>query len=97
MSLPQSIDLNSPNKDGYQLMFHFDLNVSPNAEIMAYLKETLGTDTEMTLDGLDLEVFFVNEYFKFFEYLSEQCLVSKENQSSQALRCLRDFCGLNRT
>lgn len=80
MLLPQTFDLNSPNGDGYQLMLHLNFKVTPSAEIKAYLKETLGIDTEITIHGLDWEAFMANENFKFHQYLDEQYLAGKERQ-----------------
>lgn len=80
MLLPQTFDLTSPNGDGYQLMLHLNFNVTPSAEIKAYLKETLGIDTEITTHGLDLETFMANESFRFHPYLDEQYLAGKERQ-----------------
>ena len=80
MLLPQTFDLNSPNGDGYQLMLHLNFNVAPSSEIKAYLNETLGIDTEITIHGLDLEVFMANENFKFHKYLDDQYLTGKERQ-----------------
>lgn len=80
MLLPQTFDLTSPNGDGYQLMFHLNFNVTPSAEIKAYLKDVLGIDTEITLVGLNLDAFLINKNFKFHSYLNSKYLTSKEEQ-----------------
>jgi hypothetical protein len=77
MLLPQTFNLNSPNPDGYQLMLHLNFKVTPSAEIKAYLKSHYGIDTEITLDGLDLNAFLANENFKYHNYLNEQYYFSK--------------------
>ncbi len=77
MLLPQTFDLNSPNPDGYQLMLHLNFTVKPSDEIKAYLKTKFGIDTEITLDGLDLNAFLANENFKYHNYLNEQYYFSK--------------------
>ena len=77
MLLPQTFDLNSPNPDGYPLMLHLNFNVTPSAEIKAYLKSHYGIDAEITLDGLDLNAFLANENFKYHDYLNEQYYFSK--------------------
>lgn len=77
--LPTTFELGA-NWESYPLILHLNFALTPSTEVKAYLKETLGLDTELTSKGLNLNMFLRNSAFKFHYVLNEQYRLSKVKQ-----------------
>ena len=77
--LPTTFELGA-NWESYPLILHLNFALTPSPEVRAYLKATLGIDTELTSKGLNLNMFLRNSAFKFHYVLNEQYRLSKVKQ-----------------
>lgn len=77
--LPTTFELGA-NWESYPLILHLNFALTPSPEVRAYLKKTLGLDTELTSKGLNQDMFLRNSAFKFHYVLNEKYRISKVKQ-----------------